>query len=80
VKIEELKKAKDERPFQPFRIRLTDGKEIPIKHPDAVAWEDDKARIALVVSEGENYWIEMALVTALVRSVPIVPASGNGGA
>jgi len=76
VKLEELKKAKDERPFQAFRIRLTDGAEIPISHPDAVAWEDDKARVALVVSQGQDYWIELALVTALVRPVP---AGGDNG-
>ncbi len=35
VQIDELKKAKDQRPFQPFRIRMADGTEIEIKHPDA---------------------------------------------
>ncbi len=75
----ELKRAKDTRPFKAFRIRLTDGKEIPIEHPDAVAWEDERARIVLVLSQGEHYWLELGLITALVRATPTVPASGNGG-
>lgn len=75
----ESKRAKDERPFKEFTIRLTDGKEIPVNHPDAVAWEDEKARIVLVISQGEHYWIELSLVTALVRPTPIIPATGNGG-
>lgn len=74
----ESKRAKDERPFKEFTIRLTDGKGIPVNHPDAVAWEDEKARIVLVISQGEHYWIEL-LVTALVRPTPIIPATGNGG-
>ena len=49
MRIEELKKAKDERPFKPFLIRMADGREIPVRHPDAVAWEGDHARIAIVI-------------------------------
>jgi hypothetical protein len=73
VRIEELKKIKDQRPFQPFRIRLTDGREIEIKHPDAVAWDVDEKRIVLAISKGEHYWLDIALVTALVEPVPAGP-------
>ena len=38
MKIEELKKIKDQRPFQAFRIRLTDGKEIEIKRLMSGNW------------------------------------------
>jgi len=41
VKIDELKKAKDQRPFQPFHVRMADGREIQVTHPDAVAWHPD---------------------------------------
>ena len=43
--IDELRQAKNQRPFEPFRIRLADGHELPILHPDAVAWEDDTPRL-----------------------------------
>jgi hypothetical protein len=33
VKIDELKKAKDQRPFQPFHLRMADGREIQVTHP-----------------------------------------------
>jgi hypothetical protein len=39
VTIAELKKVKDRRPFEPFLIRTADGREILIRHPDAVAWD-----------------------------------------
>ena len=52
MKIEELKKAKDRRPFQPFSIRMADGREIEVRHPDAVAWEDANARTAVCIVRG----------------------------
>ena len=39
MKIAEIKDAKDQRPFQPFLIRMADGREIQVMHPDAIAWE-----------------------------------------
>ena len=81
MKIEELKKIKDQRPFQAFRIRSTDGKEIEIKHPDAVAWDVDEKRIVLAISKGEHYWLDIQLVTALVGPVPagsITPDPNDG--
>ena len=39
MRIDELKKAKDQRPFQPFWIRMADGREIEIRHPDVIAWD-----------------------------------------
>jgi hypothetical protein len=76
VRIEELKKAKDERPFRPFVIRMADGKEVPVSHPDAIAWEaavpdeDDgepeEPDVAFcVVPGGNRIVIDLALVTAL---------------
>jgi hypothetical protein len=79
LKIEEILRAKNQRPFQPFRIRLTDGQEIPISHPDAVAWEDrDHPRVLMALSGGERYWIEVALITAIAEAVP-PPIASDGG-
>ena len=66
MKIDELKKAKDQRPFQPFHVRMADGREIQVLHPDAVAWEPDTSRIALfVVSGGRWEVVDVALITSL---------------
>jgi hypothetical protein len=76
VRIEELKNAKDQRPFRPFSIRMADGKEIPIRHPDAVAWDVDvdeedngeaeEPLTAICVVPGGGWEvIELALVTSL---------------
>jgi hypothetical protein len=79
LKIQELKKAKDRRPFQPFLIRMVDGREIQVRHPDAVAWGDENARIATYVSPSDDWEvIDTALVTSLGIPAPATPkAEGN---
>jgi hypothetical protein len=66
VQIEELKKAKDQRPFQPFLIRMEDGREIQVRNPDAVAWDFDRPRIAVCAMPGGGWEvIDVAQVTSL---------------
>ena len=76
MRLEELKRAKDERPFRPFVIRMADGKEVPVTHPDAVAWEapvvdEDNGEVEepdvafCIVPGGNRIVIDLALVTAL---------------
>jgi hypothetical protein len=70
MRIDELKKAKDQRPFQPFLIRMEDGREMPVGHPDAVAWDVDRARIAIRVVPGGGWEVVDA---ALVASLGLPP-------
>jgi hypothetical protein len=66
MKIEELKRAKDRRPFQPFRIRMADGREFQVRHPDAVSWGGDGGRIVSYISPNDEWEvIDIALVTSL---------------
>jgi hypothetical protein len=76
MRIEELKKAKDERPFQPFSIRLADGRKVPVTHPDAIAWEapvvdEDNGEVEepdvafCIVPGGNRIVIDLALATAI---------------
>lgn len=81
MRIEELKKMKDRRPFEPFLIRMADGREVPVKHPDAVSWDPDQVRIAVCgVPGGGTEVIDVALVTSLSLPAPIPPRTqeGNG--
>jgi hypothetical protein len=79
MRLEELKRAKDERPFRPFVIRMADGNEVRVTHPDALAWavpepdEDDGEVeepdvVFCVVPSGNRVVIDLALVTALELS------------
>ncbi|MGO9598953.1 MAG: hypothetical protein ACLP7Q_13270 [Isosphaeraceae bacterium] len=74
MKLDEIKRAKDQRPFQPFLIRMADGREIRMSHPDAISWDEESPRMAFAISKGEHCWIEVALIRSLVLTVP---ASGE---
>jgi hypothetical protein len=79
MKIDELKKAKDQRPFQPFRIRMADGREIEITHPDAVAWDPQTPRIAVCVIPGGGWEVvDVGLITSLGGQARVEPTEGNG--
>jgi hypothetical protein len=74
MKIEELKKAKDRRPFEPFEIRMADGRSLLIKHPDSVAWDPDQTRIAVCGLPGGAWEIvDVALVLSLGVKPPASP-------
>jgi hypothetical protein len=78
MKIDELKKAKDQRPFQPFLVRMADGREVRVAHPDAIAWDSDSPRIAIVATPGGGWEvIEVALIISLGVQTWISPGS-NG--
>jgi hypothetical protein len=72
VRIEELKKAKDQRPFEPFLICMADGRQLRVNHPDAVAW--DNPRIAILAQPDGWELIDVQLVLSL--NVPY-PAASN---
>ncbi len=78
MKLDEIKRAKDRRPFQPFLIRMADGREIRISHPDAISWDVESPRVAFAISQGEHHWIEVALITSLVLPVPASSEPENG--
>jgi len=78
MRIEELKKAKDQRPFQPFLIGMADGRQFQVRHPDAVAWDTERPRIAISVLPG-GAWevIDVALVTSLDMQTPAPPTESQ---
>jgi hypothetical protein len=79
VKIDELKKAKDQRPFQPFHVCMADGREIQVTHPDAVAWHPDTPRIAVFIVPGGGWEIvDVALITSLGGQARVEPIEENG--
>ena len=77
MRIEELKKAKDQQPFLPFLIRMADGREIPVRHPDAVAW--DSPRVAICAVPGGWEVVEVGLITSLALQHPADLTDGAEG-
>jgi hypothetical protein len=72
MRFEELRRAKDQRPFQPLLIRMADGREVRVRHPDAIAWDPEHPRTAICVLPGGDWeYIGIALITSL--GVPTPP-------
>src|SRR5262249_22722659 len=75
MRIEELRRAKDQRPVRPFMIRMADGREIQVRPPDAIAWGPEHPRTATcVLPNGGWEYINFALITSLgVSALPANP-------
>jgi hypothetical protein len=70
MEIDELKRAKDQRPSRPFEIRTADGRAITVRHPDTLAWDPESPRIAVCLIEGGGWGVtDVALITS-----PGIPA------
>lgn len=62
---EQLRLIKNQRPFVPFYIHLADGRQLRVKHPDAVAWDEDRARLVVLTHDGGFEFVDLALITGL---------------
>jgi hypothetical protein len=71
-----IREAIRRQPFQPFTIRLVDGRSLPVSHPEYVAVGP---RLALVVAE-DNSWsvVEPLLIVSLDFDAPGPKPDGNG--
>lgn len=64
-------------PFQPFVIRMADGREYRIDHPDFVlAAASDIPQITIEESNGRQHYLSALLITSIERvsGVPAQPA------
>jgi hypothetical protein len=75
--IDDIRRAKNQRPFQAYRLIMADGREIQINHPDAVSWESDRSRTIFAISQGEHHWIDIRQVTQL--ALPVTRATESNG-
>lgn len=63
--VEQFKKMQSIRPFQPFVIHLADGREFPVRHPEA-ANLSPSGRTVLVFNRDRIFEVlDMLLVTSL---------------
>jgi hypothetical protein len=62
-------------PFEPFFIRLADGRSLPVPHRDFVALTP---RRVIVGAEDDSWSIIEPLMIVSLDSMPEKPKSGNG--
>ena len=71
-----LREAINRHPFQPFAIRLADGRSIPVKHPEFVAV--GKRRAVVIQDDDCCLWLEPLLVVSLDWPAEKPKRGGNG--
>ena len=70
-----VREALHKQPFQPFVIRLADGRSLPVSHRDFVAIGP---RRIVVVEEDDSWSIVEPLLIVSLDSMPTKPKGGNG--
>ena len=63
------------RPFESYRMRLTDGREFVINHPEVVAVSLTGRSLMLILPDGTYVWLEPLLIS----SIEMVSASETPG-
>jgi hypothetical protein len=65
-------------PFRPFLVKLADGRQFEVRHPELISCDVRGREMFLSDDEGTHY-IEMLLVAEMINSPATgVPAQGNG--
>jgi hypothetical protein len=72
MNLEELREARLRNPFQPFSIRLTDGRMFPVNQPESVAVG---RKFALVLTKGDSV---VKLDPPLIESIDTPSKNGKG--
>ena len=70
--IDGVRQALHRQPFEPFVIRLADGRSLPVRHPDFVAV--GRRRIVVVGADDRTSMIEPLLIVSL----DTLPKKGKG--
>ena len=66
-------------PFQPFIIRMADGREYRIDHPDFVlAAASEIPQITIEDQEGRQHYLSVLLITSIERAVAASTGSAQG--
>jgi hypothetical protein len=71
-----IREALHKQPFEPFDIRLADGRLLPVRHPDFVAVGP---RRIIVVADDDSWSVVEPLLIVSLDCTPQKPTGGNGG-
>lgn len=70
-----IREALHKQPFQPFAIRLADGRSLPVPHPDFVAVSQ---RRIIVVAEDDSWAVVEPLLIVSLDYASKKSKGGNG--
>jgi hypothetical protein len=65
MNIEKIREVLNRNPFLPFSIRMADGRDITIHHPDFVALEPSGTELIAYLPDNSFKIIDLSLVTSI---------------
>jgi hypothetical protein len=65
------------RPFEPFRLCLSDGTSVEVRHPGLAIVEQSKVIVGVPGPEGPDGPVERTIFCALIHITRIEPANGT---
>jgi hypothetical protein len=74
---EQLRRMLDRRPFEPFLVRLTGGRDFTVRHPELASC-DIHGRGMTIEDEEGSHLVEMLLVEVMEPAARPAEPSGNG--
>ncbi len=76
---EQVRRMQTAQPFRPFLVKLADGRQFEVRHPELISC-DVRGREMFLSDEDRTHYIEMLLVAEIINSPSgAVPAQDNGG-
>ncbi len=74
-----LREALQARPFRPFTIRLTDGRSLPVPHPELVGIAGRTVFVASPVQDESYSLLDSVLIVSLNFTAATAPGPDGGG-
>ena len=68
-----LQEALRQKPFEPFRIHIADGRSYPVQHPEFLALNPPGRSVAISLDDGGFHILDLLRITGLE-----FPANGKG--
>lgn len=65
MKIQEIRKLQEARPFRPFIIHTADGRKFPVMHPEFMASAPAARTLVIYQADGSFDILDVLLITAL---------------
>jgi hypothetical protein len=80
MQVPALREALHAQPFRPFTIRLTDGRSLPVPHPELVAIAGRTVVVTSPAQDESFSVVDSVLIVSLDYAAATAPGPNGGGA
>ena len=76
--VDTLREHYRERPFQPFRIHMSDGRQVRVDHPELMMISPGGVTAVVYERDGRHHFLAIDLITGVELSGEFPPPPGAG--